>query len=74
LEILFVLDTTVRTIRRWARKSIADKEDSMSSSWHGGKGDAPRKGADRKAYEDGWDRIFGKKDSEKAKKEEKKDK
>ena len=46
----------------------------MSNSWHGGKGDAPRKGADRKAYEDGWDRIFGKKDSEKAKKEEKKDK
>jgi hypothetical protein len=46
----------------------------MSSSWHGGKGDAPRKGADRKAYEDNWERIFGKKDKDKDTKEEKKDK
>ena len=35
------------------------------SSWHGGKGDAPRKGADRKAYEDNWERIFGKKNKTK---------
>jgi len=32
------------------------------SSWHGGKGSAPRKGADQKAYEDNWERIFGKKE------------
>lgn len=25
----------------------------------GGKGDSPRKQQDQKAYEDGWDRIFG---------------
>ena len=36
------------------------------SAWHGGKGSAPRKGADRKSYEDNWERIFGKKDSEKS--------
>ena len=35
------------------------------SAWHGGKGSAPRKGADRRAYEDNWERIFGKKDSQK---------
>ena len=35
------------------------------SKWHGGKGSAPRKGADRKAYENNWERIFGKKDQEK---------
>lgn len=29
------------------------------SQWHGGKGDAPRKQQDKKAYDDGWDRIFG---------------
>lgn len=28
------------------------------SSWHGGKGSAPRKGSDQKAYETNWDRIF----------------
>ncbi len=27
----------------------------------GGKGDAPRKQQDKKAYDDGWDRIFGNK-------------
>ena len=27
----------------------------------GGKGDAPRKQQDQKAYDDGWDRIFGRK-------------
>ena len=26
----------------------------------GGKGDSPRKQQDKKAYDDGWDRIFGK--------------
>ncbi len=26
----------------------------------GGKGDAPRKQQDQKAYEEGWDRIFSK--------------
>jgi hypothetical protein len=41
----------------------------MSNRWHGGKGDAPRKSADRKAYEDGWDRIFGKKKEEEKKKD-----
>lgn len=38
-----------------------------------GKGDAPRKNQDQKAYENGWDRIFGqkKKDQEEKKTEEK---
>lgn len=36
----------------------------MSGQWHGGKGSAPRKGADRKAYEDNWERIFGKKEKD----------
>ena len=35
------------------------------SSWHGGKGSAPRKNADRKAYEENWERIFGNKTKEK---------
>jgi hypothetical protein len=30
------------------------------SKWHGGKGSAPRRGADQAAYENNWDRIFGK--------------
>ena len=29
-----------------------------------GKGSAPRKGDNKKAYEDGWDAIFGKKKKE----------
>jgi len=33
----------------------------MSNQWHGGKGDKSRKQSDTKAYEDGWDRIFGNK-------------
>jgi len=37
-------------------------EVSSMSAWHGGKGSAPRKGADRKAYEDNWEKIFGKKE------------
>jgi hypothetical protein len=36
----------------------------------GGKGDAPRKQQNQKAYDDGWDRIFGKKPKEKPIKEE----
>ena len=35
------------------------------SQWHGGKGDAPRKQQDQKAYEEGWDRIFKNKPKEK---------
>jgi hypothetical protein len=31
------------------------------SKWHGGKGSAPRPIANRKQYEDNWDRIFAKK-------------
>ena len=30
-----------------------------------GKGSAPRKGANQKAYEDNWEKIFGKKDLDK---------
>lgn len=29
-----------------------------------GKGDSPRKQQDQKAYEEGWDRIFKRKDSD----------
>jgi len=32
----------------------------MSTAWHGGKGSAPRKNNDQKAYENGYERIFGK--------------
>lgn len=32
----------------------------MSGAWHGGKGSAPRKNNNQKAYEDGYERIFGK--------------
>lgn len=39
----------------------------MSNQWHGGKGDSPRKQSNQKAYEDGWERIFGKRDSSKSK-------
>lgn len=42
------------------------------SQWHGGKGSAPRKNADRKAYADNWDNIFGKK-NENTNEEENKD-
>lgn len=34
-----------------------------------GKGDAPRKQQDQKAYEEGWDRIFRKKPKEEPVKE-----
>lgn len=36
----------------------------------GGKGDAPRKQQDQKAYEEGWERIFKKKPKEKPIKDE----
>ena len=36
----------------------------------GGKGDAPRKQQDQKAYDEGWDRIFKKKPKEKLIEEE----
>ena len=32
----------------------------MTQQWHGGKGSAPRKNSDQKAYEDNWEKIFGK--------------
>ena len=32
-----------------------------NKQWHGGKGSAPRKGANNKQYEDNWEKIFGKK-------------
>jgi hypothetical protein len=35
-----------------------------------GKGDAPRKQQDQKAYEEGWDRIFRNRPKEKAIEEE----
>lgn len=35
-----------------------------------GKGDAPRKQQDQKAYEEGWDRIFRNRPKEKALEEE----
>ncbi len=31
-----------------------------NKQWRGGKGSAPRKGNDQKAYSDNWDKIFGK--------------
>lgn len=34
----------------------------MTKAWHGGKGSAPRKGADHKSYSSNWDSIFKKKD------------
>lgn len=43
-------------------------------SWHGGKGDKPRKGQDQKKYADNWDAIFGKKDKESAIKDKELDK
>jgi len=36
----------------------------MSDKWHGGKG-SKRRPEDRKAYEDNYDKIFGKKDKDK---------
>ena len=41
----------------------------MSQS-EAGKGDAPRKQQDQKAYEEGWDRIFRQKPKEKLIEEE----
>ncbi len=36
-----------------------------------GKGDAPRKQQDQKAYEEGWDRIFRKREKEEPVKKDK---
>ena len=38
------------------------KKDTTSSKgqWHGGKGSLPRKGDNKTAYQDGWERNFGK--------------
>ncbi len=41
-----------------------------NSGREAGKGDAPRKQQDQKAYEEGWDRIFGSRKKEKPIKEE----
>ena len=46
----------------------------MSGSWHGGKGSSPRPINDPKQFRDNWDKIFGKKDSNKESKEKSKDK
>lgn len=35
----------------------------MTSKWHGGKGDRPRKGRRDDLYREGWDTIFNNKDS-----------
>ena len=37
------------------------KKEYVSKKWHGGKGSAMRPG-DSQAYEEGWERIFGKKE------------
>jgi hypothetical protein len=36
----------------------------MRNKWHGGKGSAPRP-VDKKKFDENWERIFGKKDSNK---------
>lgn len=36
----------------------------MTDKWHGGKGDRPRKDRKDELYQQGWDRIFGRKDSQ----------
>jgi hypothetical protein len=51
-------------------KNISDTGGSIMSQWHGGKGDAPRKQQDQKAYDEGWDRIFRKRPKEEPIKEE----
>ena len=43
------------------------------SNREAGKGDAPRKQQDQKAYEEGWDRIFRKRPKEEPIKEDTKD-
>jgi hypothetical protein len=45
----------------------------MSGSWHGGKGSSPRPVQDRKQFEENWDKIFGKKNSNTETKEKPKD-
>jgi hypothetical protein len=41
-----------------------EKETASKGKWHGGKGSA-RKQSDQDKYNDGWDRIFGKKQKDK---------
>jgi len=43
-------------------KTPEPKKDTTSSkgNWHGGKGSLERKGFNKTAYDDGWERIFGK--------------
>lgn len=41
----------------------------MTKQWHGGKGSGRRTSANNSAYEDNWERIFGKKDKDGKKKE-----
>lgn len=36
----------------------------MSTQWHGGKGSKSRPIENRKQFEDNWDRIFGKKNTD----------
>jgi hypothetical protein len=36
----------------------------MSGKWHGGKGDARRKGANDRKYRAGWERIFSQKNTD----------
>lgn len=36
----------------------------MHGEWSGGKGSARRRGSDQRAYEDGWEKIFGKLDKD----------
>jgi hypothetical protein len=45
----------------------------MTKQWHGGKGSSRRSTANNTAYEDNWDKIFGKKKKVKDGKEENKD-
>lgn len=42
------------------RNPPSGTDNATYGKWHGGKGSA-RKDSDQKKYEDGWDRIFGKK-------------
>ena len=45
----------------------------MTKQWHGGKGSSRRSTANNTAYEDNWDKIFGKKKKDgKEKKEDSK--
>ena len=43
----------------------------MTKQWHGGKGSGRRTSANDSAYEDNWERIFGKKKDKDGKEKEK---